>query len=53
MTLAKLNITDDLRNFEGINLESLFLKPEDIQIVGTVADKGTLYLIYLYDEKKY
>jgi len=46
--LAKVNVTDDLRGFDEIDLDDV-VDSRKVKIISAVADKGSLYLIYTYD----
>lgn len=51
--LAKISVTSDFGNWREIELADVFGQPDKVQILGSVVDKGSLYLIYIYDEDDY
>lgn len=51
--IDKVNVISCLRDWDGSKLSDIFLNPEKITIIGTVADEGKLYLIYSYDDKDF
>lgn len=45
--IEKVNVTDDLRNWDGIEMSDVL--SGKYEIISSVADNNSLYLIYSYD----
>ncbi len=51
--VSKVNVTSMFGDWWMSDLSDLFVKPDKVQIIGTVVNEGTLYLIYTYDDEDF